>query len=78
MRTYIRLLAPLSILATALYLAFLAKTSAESKSFPITTVDNQNSNLVPPVNQTGGRLASDTARNTTPKEVRGTSKPNRP
>jgi hypothetical protein len=49
MRTYIRLLAPLSILATALYLAFLAGTRAESRSFPITTVDNQNTNLDPPI-----------------------------
>jgi len=78
MRTYIRLLAPLSILATALYLAFVSFSRAESKSFPITTVDNQSSNIVTPVAQTGGHLAVDKVRSQNSKDVSGTSNSNHP
>ena len=76
MRTYIRLLAPISILATALYLAFISMNHAESKSFPITTVDNQASNIVIPINPTAGHLAIDKVRNPNSKDVSGTSNQN--
>ena len=78
MRTYIRLLAPLSILATALYLAFLASSRAESNSFPISTVDNQNANFVPPARQAEGKLAVDKVKNRKSKKSDGTDSGNHP
>ena len=41
MRTYLRLLAPLSILATALYLAFWASHRPNDSSMPLTAIDNR-------------------------------------
>jgi len=40
MRNYVRLLAPISILATALYMGYWASHSSNSNSMPITAVDN--------------------------------------
>ena len=40
MRNYVRLLAPISILATALYMGYWASRSTNSNSMPITAVDN--------------------------------------
>lgn len=73
MRTTIRLVAPLSILVTALYLAFLSYSHAGFKSDPITTVDNQSTNIISPSPQTGGRLAIGQVRSSNSKDGSGTS-----
>lgn len=78
MRSYIRLLAPLSILATALYLAFLASNKAESNSFPITTVDNQKTIFAGPPKMDVWPLRTTKLKTTKTKAGDGTAKTNQP
>ena len=78
MRTYIRLLAPISILVTALYLAFISMSHAESKSFPITTVDNQNTIFAGPPKLEVSPIETVKFKTQKTKDPDGTAKTNHP
>ena len=78
MRSYIRLIAPLSILATALYLAFLASNRAASQTLPITNVDNQRTIITQPPKLQGGNLAVHKVQYRNSKDLDATASPNRP
>jgi hypothetical protein len=78
MRFSIRLLAPLCILATAIYLAYLASSHSGPDSSPITTVANEKANLNLPKKQPAAHLAIQKAQDAKSNPANGTADPNHP